>query len=391
MLPTVRDPKTLPPGEYTLAENLRLYVSPAHSRTWRVAYRLHGRRRQICIGSLEDLDLEAARSAAQAIHADVAAGKDPVQNRKIARTKAALAAGTTFRAIAEEWFRRYAAHRSQSWKQNCRRWLDRDVLPVIGDRSVAEIESVEVLAVLEAAERSVGARHANDVRGLVSMVLDHAIARGAARYNVATALRRAIPKPPPKPTPHLTEKQLATFLRADVDTLTPSVLFALKLLPHLALRIAELCRMEADDVDLKAKLIRIPPERMKGGREHIVPLSRQALQLVREALKLRGFSRYLFPGLAARDQPINKTSINRAIERMQLPFPIVPHRFRSTFSTLTREHDLGTHDAIELALAHRLGGEVERSYNRATLLQKRSELMQKWSDFLTRLARWKLS
>jgi hypothetical protein len=104
---------------------------------------------------------------------------------------------------------------------------------------------------------------------------------------------------------------------------------------------------------------------------------------------LRGPSPYLFPGLGARDQPISKTAINRAIERMALPFPIVPHGFRSTFATITREHDLGSHDAIELALAHHLGGEVERAYNRATLLKRRRELMQKWSDLLVRLAQRK--
>jgi integrase len=164
------------------------------------------------------------------------------------------------------------------------------------------------------------------------------------------------------------------------------VLYAIRLLPHLALRIAELCRLEAEDVDLKAAVIRIPAERMKGKREHIVPLSKQTMKFVREALQLRGPSRYLLPGLSARDQPISKSAINRAIERMKLPFPIVPHSFRSTFSTITREHDLGSHDAIELALAHRLGGEVERAYNRAILLQRRRELMQKWSDLLTRMA-----
>jgi integrase len=381
-----QDPRTLPPGEYTLAENLRLFVQPAGSRSWRVAYRLHGKRRQIMIGSLKEFDLDAAKSLAREIQAQVAAGKDPVQQRKAARTKATLAAGTTFRGIAEDWFRRYAALRSTSWKQNCRRWLDREILPMIGDRSVAEIETVEVLALLEASERRVGARHANDVRGLVTMIFDHAIARGAARHNVATALQRAIPKPPAKPHPHLTEKQLSAFLRADVDALTPSVLYAIRLLPHLALRIAELCRLEAEDVDLKAAVIRIPAERMKGKREHIVPLSKQTMKFVREALQLRGPSRYLLPGLSARDQPISKSAINRAIERMKLPFPIVPHSFRSTFSTITREHDLGSHDAIELALAHRLGGEVERAYNRAILLQRRRELMQKWSDLLTRMA-----
>jgi len=390
MLPVmIQDPRMLPPGEYTMAENLRLFVTPAGSRTWRVAYRMHGKRRQIVVGSFPELDLEAAKAAARDIHAQVASGKDPVQQRKVAKTKATLAAGTTFGGIAEDWFRRYAAQRSVSWKQNCRRWLDRDLLPIIGDRAVAEIEAVEVLAILEAGDRRVSARHANDLRGLVTMILDHAIARGAARYNVATALRRAIPKPPAKPHPHLNETQLTAFLRADVHSLTPSVLYAIKLLPHLALRIAELSQLKADDVDLKASLIRIPPERMKGKREHVVPLSRQAMKLVREALQLRGLSRYLLPGLSARDQPISRSAINRAIERMELPFPIVPHSFRSTFSTIARERDLGAHDAIELALAHRLGGEVERVYNRAVLLQKRRELMQKWSDLLTRLARQK--
>ena len=100
-----------------------------------------------------------------------------------------------------------------------------------------------------------------------------------------------------KPHPHLTETQLAAFLRADVDALTPSVLYAIRLLPHLALRVAELCRLEALDIDLKAGAIRIPAERMKGKREHIVPLSRQTTKLVREALQLRGDSRYLLPGL----------------------------------------------------------------------------------------------
>lgn len=384
-----RDLQTLPPGEYTLAENLRLAVHPGGKRTWRVAYRLHGKRRQIVVGTLKELDLEAAIAAARGVHDQVAAGKDPVQHRKVAKTKAAVAAGTTFRGIAEDWFRRYAAMRSVSWKKNCRRWLDRDILPMLGDRPVAEIEAVEVLVLMEEGERRVSASHANDLRGLVTMILDHAIARGAARHNVATALRRAIPKPPSKPHPHLTEEQLGEFLHADVEALTPSVLYAVKLLPHLALRVAELCRLEAADVDLKLGVIRIPAPRMKGRREHIVPLSRQATKLVREAMQLRGPSLYLFPGLSARDQPISKTAINRAIERMELPFPIVPHSFRSTFATITREHDLGSHDAIELALAHRLGGEVERAYNRATLLQRRRELMQKWSDVLAQLTRKK--
>lgn len=388
MLPTKRkDPRVLPPGEYTLGENLRLFVAPGGTRSWRVAYRLHGKRRQIVVGSLDDLDLDAAMRAAKDIQSLVAEGKDPVQHRRVQKIKAAASAGHTFRVAAEDWYRRYTPLRSRSWQLNCRRWLDRDVLPVLGNRAVADIEPFEILAVMESVERKVSASLANDVRGVISMVLDHAIARGAARYNVSTALRKAIPRPVPKSHPNLTEKQLQAFLRSDVATLSPSVRFVIQLLPHVVLRVAEITRLEVADVDVKAGLIRIPGNRMKMKREHLIPMSKHVRKIVEGALIFAEPGKYLFPGLTARDTHVSKSAINRAIERMELQFPIVPHSFRSTFSTMAREHDLGAHDAIELSLAHRLGGEIERSYNRAVLLQKRRELMQRWSDLLAQLAR----
>ena len=392
-----KDPATLPPGVYTILPGLKLRVAATGVRTWYAVYRLPGvsaTRRQMAIGEFPRISKASAVLLAADVRRKAKAGVDPVDARRKLAAHSHDAAGLSFAVVAERWYGRFVGSRSPSWRDNNRRWLDRDILPLIGPRPAASIQRSDVIAVMERSERLLGPRHAHDVRGCMAQVLDYAMDIANLETNVAKSPVKSIVKPKatshPTPTPAQFGQYLAA-VSATQPTLSASVWLALNLLPQTALRVSELVTLRVADLrglDSDDARLTVPAERLKGGRmenaskePHVIPLSTQARALFAQAVECAGTSAYLFPGLSAREQTMNKSSLNRAIERLRLPFDCTPHSFRSVFSTQCRENALGSGEEIEKALHHALPSAVQRAYDHSTLLAQRRVLMQRWSNF----------
>ena len=389
------------PAPYTVDVNLKLLVTPT-ARSWRVAYRLYDKRKQIAIGLHPAMTLAEARVAAAGVAKLVKDNIDPVQQRRDVKQGVAAAQALTFAHFAEAWFAEFAPQRSYSWQANNRYWLDSFAIPKLGDRPVATITAPMVKAVMETARCKVSTATAHNVRQTIAAVLKRAMAEGAltGTTNVARELAGVMPKPEVSSHPALPEDRLGEFIlvaRAYPGS-NASTGIALELLLRTALRVSELIEMRKMEVNLHpVKLfgatdahafilphgrVDIPASRMKGRREpHSIPLTPQTHALFAQAIAFAGDSDYVFPGFGTSAPTLSRSAVHRAFERIGFD-DYSPHGVRSTFSTLGRDHQLGNGEAIEASLAHVRGSVVERAYNRSALLPPRLLLMQRWDDFL---------
>ena len=366
---------------YKLAdgESLYLYIAPSGAKSWQYRYSFAGRPLLLTIGTFPDISLSRAREHLQTARTLVANGTKPSPELLGLRKAKAPDAGT-FKAIAEAWYALLAADRSHSWKDNARRWLDQRVYPVFGSKPIEEVKPADVLEVLKSMERDGVSRSAEYLRQMVSQIFDYAIKNLRCEFNPAQPLRGAVVQPPKVFHPHVPERELPAFL-SKVDAITDSSMrLAVNLLLHTAVRRGELIEARWTELDLDRREWRIPQERMKNGREHVVPLSAQAVYCFEQLKTLAGGSEYVFPSPVNPRKPAGGDSLLTAFEKMNCG--VTPHGMRSTFSTIANERSGFSGDVIEAVLAHVEGNRVRASYNRASLLESRAKLLQWWSDYL---------
>jgi integrase len=361
---------------------LFLLVKPSGARLWRFKYVHAGREKLISLGDFRDVPLKRAREKRDDARRLVADGVDPSAQRQAARSSQA----DTLSLIAEEFFARQT-------KKLAATTIDRDlqrlrayVLPSLGRQPIRTISAPELLAALRRIEARGTYETAHRTRSAISRVMRYAIATGRAERDITVDLRGALTPVTKTNFPAITEpKRIAELLRAiDGYVGQPSTAYALKIAPLLFVRPGELRGAEWREFDLDAKEPewRIPGDRMKMGEEHVVPLSSQAVAILRELRALTGDGRYLFPGLRTSARPISNNTLNAALRRIGFAqTEHTAHGFRSMASTRLNEMGFPP-DVIELQLAHAERDEVRRAYNRASRLAERRKMMQRWADYL---------
>lgn len=368
---------------------LYLLVSPSGSKLWRYDYRHQGKRKTLALGSYPDVSLAKARKDLAAARELVADGVDPSDARKQRRAAQLAQNEHTFEKIAREWFKKFSPGWVRTHSDKILSRLERDVFPWIGSRPIAEIEPMELLAVLrriEARGRLETAHRANQNCG---QIFRYAIATGRAPRDPTRDLRGALAPWRSKHYATITDpKGIGELLRAiDGFSGTLPTACALRLAPLLFVRPGELRRAEWSEFDLDAAEWRIPEGKMKARAVHIVPLSTQALQILRELHPLTGHGRYLFPGARTDLVCISDATLNAALRRLGYSNDqITAHGFRSMASTLLNEQGWPP-DAIERQLAHAERNRVRSSYNHAQYLPERRKMMQAWADYLDTLKR----
>jgi integrase len=366
---------------------LYLFVAPTGGRLWRLKYRLAGRERLLALGAWPSVSLKRAREKRDEARRLIADGIDPSAERR--KAKAALA--DTFRAVSDEWLAKQGATLELDTVARLKSWLD-VVAVSLGTRSIASIEPPELLAVLRRIEHRGKHETAHRTLATVGRVYRYAIATGRAKRDISADLRGALTPVVANNFAAVTDPaKVGALLRAiDAYQGQPSVQYALKLAPYVFVRPGELrgARWSEFSLDGKESTWRIPAARMKMDREHIVPLSRQAVALIEALHSFTGDSEFLFPALSYRDRPISDTAINAALRRMgySTQDEMTGHGFRSMASTLLNEQ--GYHpDLIELQLAHHEKNKTRAAYNRAQRLEDRRRMMQAWADYLDGLRR----
>ena len=369
---------------YKLADHGALYllVSPTGAKSWRYDYRLHGRRETLTLGTYPEAKLAEARERHMEARKRVARGESPSKQKRIEKLAAVEVAAGTFKAVADKWYADKAPHRSRSWREATRRWLDKELYPVIGSKPLADISPAAVLAIMKAMEARGAPRSASYLRLLVSQVYQHAIRNLLADYDPAQSLRGALVMPAVEHRAPLAARDIPAFIEAlDADPGKLQTKLGIKLLLLTFVRKQELVQAIWDEVDFARAEWRIPAERMKMRDPHIVPLSRQALECFRDLHEVACGSRYVLPHLATLDKPMGPSTINKAFDRMGYRGRFTPHGLRATASTLLNEMGFRP-DVIDRQLAHTERNRVRAAYNRAEYLDERRRMMQAWADYL---------
>jgi len=373
------------PLRLSAGKGLVLLVLPNGTRSWRFRYRFNGKANMMSLGSYPDLSLAKAIEKRDDLRKMIVAGIDPSQAKKA--QKASDSGADSFETIAREWFEKFSPIWSPSHGERIIRRLERDIFPWIGKRPVNEIKAPELLSVLRRIESRGAVETAHRASQNCGQVFRYAIATGRAERDPSGDLKGAIPPTKTKHHASITDPlEIGKLLRA-IDGYSGGLIVrcALRIAPMVFVRPGELRQAEWSEIDFdKAEWV-IPGIRMKMKEKHIVPLSRQALEILRELHPLTEESRYIFPSPRTFDRPMSDNAILAALRSMGYTGDMMTgHGFRSMASTLLNEQGWNR-DAIERQLAHAERDEIRAAYNYAQHLPERKKMMQAWADYLDSL------
>ena len=367
---------------------LYLLLRPDGARWWRWDYRrpVSGKRNTLSLGVYPFVGLADAREKHQVAKKLLAAGIDPGVQRKAERAVSADRAANSFAAVAEELLAQRAKKLAEGSAVRERRLLEKDLAPYVGDQPVADITAPVLLAALRKIEARGAVETAHRARVLAGQVFRYAIATGRAERNPAADLIGALAQPKGGHFASLTDpNHVAPMLRALYGYQgTPTVMAALKLAPLVFVRPGELRRARWVDIDLEAGEWRYTVT--KTGTSHIVPLARQAVEILEGLRPLTGKREYVFPGVRDSDRPMSENTVTAALRRMGFDgSTMTGHGFRAMARTILDEVLGFRPDFIEHQLAHAVRDPNGRAYNRTAHLAERRKMMQAWADYLDNL------
>lgn len=372
------------PQKIADAGGLHILITPKGSRLWRFSYRYAGRQKLMALGSYPLVSLAEAREARDEAKRLLIKGDDPSEARKTEARRRRLAAENSFAEVAADWFARKQRRWAASYSSRLKARLDTDLLPRLGHRPIAEIEPPEVLDAVRRIEGRDAIEMAKRVMQMAGAIFRYGVATGRCMRDPTQDLRGALQEAgPAKHRSALAAAELPKFLRRleayDGD---PTTRLALELIILTFVRTAE-ARFaqwsEFENLDGPEPLWRIPAERMKMRRPHLVPLSPQAVAVLRELSRYRGRSNYILAA-ATRTKVISENTLIYALYRMGYHGRATVHGFRSTASTILNEQEFNR-DWIEMQLAH-ADGSVRGVYNAAQWLAGRRRMMTWWADYL---------
>jgi integrase len=368
----------------TDGRGLQLHITPQGSKLWRWAYRHEGKQKLMALGVYPDVSLAQARDKADLARKLLATGTDPMAARKSEKIARRLAVENTFAAVAKNWWESWKAARSDSHTVYVWRRLEADVFPAIGTRPIAEIEALELVAMMKTIEKRGALDIAKRSHQTCSQIFRYAIAHGVTKRNPAVEIRPSdvLASRKKQNYARVEGKELPHLLRK-IEVYNGSTItrVAIKLMAMTFVRTSELIGARWEEFDLDSARWDIPASRMKMKAPHTVPLSTQAVTLLKSLHTLTGHSPLLFPGERDHERSMSNNTILGALDRMGYARRMTGHGFRGIASTLLHEQGW-PHEHIELQLAHQERNQVSASYNHAMYLQPRAEMMQAWSTYL---------
>lgn len=375
---------------FTDAGGLYLEVTKTGARLWRWKFRYAGKEKRLALGLYPTVSLAAARKARDKARELLNAGADPSEAKRDAKRAGELKSETTFEKIARQWWQDWSANKAQRHAGYVLKRLEADAFPVIGSKSIGELTAPAFVSMAKRIEARGAADIARRVYQTCGQVMRYAVAHGLAERNPVADV---------KPGDVLKARQQVNFARidvADLPTLVRKIMaydgsvftrMALQLMAITFVRTGELIGARWQEFDLAAAEWRIPGERMKSRREHVVPLSRQALEVLGYLQEAHGNperctgAALLFPGERDHSKPMSNNTIIFALYRMGYRGRMTGHGFRGVASTVLNEMGYRP-DVIEAQLAHIEENRVRAAYNHARYIEERRELMQAWGTYL---------
>lgn len=391
MLLTETKIKKAKPGEslYRLkdGDGLFLHVTPKGGKYWRFRYFYAGKENMLSLGTYPEVSLAEARERRTAARKDVAAGVDPSAKKQKEKRLAVFKANNTFAAVAKEWHDKNKSRWSEDHADRVWQRLKPNILTPLGNRPIAEIEPLEILDALQKVEGRDATDLARRLLQTCTQIFRYAIVTQRVKYNPAADLRGALKPHKGENYPRIEAKEVQAFLKKleDVGTSDQNRL-AIRLMMLTFVRTIELRRAKWADIDFKAKEWRLPAQTTKSKKVHIVPLARQAIELLEELQTLTGDNELMFPPQMRCKHPLmSENTINNVIKRMGYKGKMVGHGFRGLASTTLNEQGYPP-DVIERQLAHKDKDQTRAAYNHAQYLPQRKKMMQDWADLIDRLA-----
>lgn len=371
------------PYKLSDGRGLALLVEPNGSKLWRFRYRFAGKENMLTLGPYPDVSLAEAREKRNEARKLLANGQDPSALRRSQKAADATAAANTFGAITSDYLAKLEKEGAAESTLSKNRWLLEDLASPLTPRPITQITPAEILSVLKRIEASGRRDTARRLRGTIGSVYRFAIANLKAETDPTYALRGALLQPVVQHRPAITdEKQLGALMQSiDEYDGWPTLRAALLLTALTMCRPGDIRHMKRSEIIWPKSTWRIPAERMKMRRPHDVPLSRQALTVLREVWDISQHELVL-PSVRSLLKPLSENAMNSALRRMGYEkHEVTAHGFRSSASTILNERGFNA-DVIEAALAHEDEDEVRRAYNRSRYWPQRVELMQAWADLL---------
>jgi len=375
---------------------LYLEVAPSGGKWWRLKYRHDGKEKRLSLGTYPDTSLKDARDRRDQARRELAAGIDPGAKRKAEKATRTELAANTFEAVAREWHQ--AVHCAAVTESHAARTLlrlEQDAFPWIGATPIAEVTAPKLLEALRKVEARGAIETAHRVRQACGQVFRYGIATGRCERDPAADLRDALQPVIVKHHAAITDpRKVGELLRAFDDYQgLPTTRAALKLAPLVFLRPGELRQAEWSEFDLDAAVWTVPAARMKrtkqqkvSGAPHLVPLSRQAVAVLRELEPLTGRGRYVFPSPRGGSRPMSDNAVLSALRRMGFAKDEMSgHGFRAMARTLMAERLGVPESVVEAQLAHAVRDSLGRAYNRTEFVDQRRSMMQQWADYLDTL------
>jgi integrase len=369
---------------------LHLLVKADGAKYWRLAYRWHGKQRTLALGVYPAVGLMEARAARDDAKRTLAANVDPSAVKRERMHAAKVAIGNTFEVVAREWHDNWKDARTPYYAGQILRRLEADVFPAIGRRPIAELEPPELLDMLRKVEKRGVNETARRLKQLIGQIFRFAIVTGRAKRDPSADLKDAL-RATGEPQRHraMPLLELPTFLqKLETYSGEQQTKLALKLVTLTFLRTTELRAgkwNELENLDGNSAQWRVPAERMKMRLEHLVPLSRQSVGVLRELRTISGNSPNIFPS-PGKEGCMSSNTMLYALYRMGYHGRATTHGFRGVASTILNESNLFNRDWIERQLAHVEKNEVRRAYNAAEWMPDRRRMMQWWADHITAMA-----
>jgi integrase len=374
---------------YKLADSdgMFLLVTPAGGKYWRLKYYCMRQEKLLALGVYPEVSLADARERRAQARKALAAGHDPSEMKKESKRAAEISATNRFEDVAREWLENRRHELAPSSLRVKLIYLENYVLPALGPKPIAAITAPEVLDFLRGIEAKGTLDTARRVSQMCGQIFRYGIATGKAERNPVPDLKGALKSPVVKHQAYLKAKELPDFLRKlDAYDGKPLTKLALRFLLLTFVRTNELRGALWDEFDWEASLWRLPAERMKANAPHVVPLSRQAIDVLQELKKLSGIREYVFPNEHKPSTFMSENTMLYALYRMGYHSRATGHGFRSTASTILNEQGFRS-DVIERQLAHTEKNHVRAAYNHAQYLPERREMMQWWADYLEEAAK----
>jgi integrase len=365
---------------------LYLYVTPTGLKSWRLKYRIDGKERVLTIGKYSanpktGVSISAARKARDEAKQLLSEGKDPSREKQRKKLQVKKQQADTFELIAREWWEARKPAWTPKHANAVIHSLEHNVFPFLGKRPVADITPQEILHVV----RQIEARGAHEIASKVLQrcngIYRYAITTSRAIQNPAAGLQEALKTPEKRNFAALTASELPEFLGKLEAYSGYQTKLATKLLLLTFVRTGELRGARWEEFDLKKREWSIPASRMKMRRDHLVPLSKQAVSLIKELKQINGHRDYLFPSRQSANKPMSENTILFAIYKLGYHSKATGHGFRTTASTILNEQGFNP-DAIERQLAHVPHNKIRGAYNKAEYLPERKKMMQWWAEYL---------